>query len=242
MRKPVSRACDACRRRKIKCNGLQPCPACTSATLACTFRHEQRKGGNQGPRATVLNELRSTSSGSDVPNVLPTNSFSAPPADLVNVCIETYLHKLYPIVPFLNRELLENEAQSMHHSKESRMFVSAFCAYVATFGPASEGSFTAYDDDMGANLGQSLLDQSLSMLPGNRASFPTYRSVFISFFLYGAYAGLGMYRQGWFYLREATTLFMMCEKGPDDDLYSSAVVRRLFWILLISERFATSRA
>ena len=240
MRKPVSRACDACRRRKIKCNGLQPCPACSTASIQCTFRHEHRKGGNQGVRAVVLNELRrSTHSGSE-PSVSPLRErgpdFLTP--DFINACIEAYFAHLYPVVPFLTREALEHEAQA--EDTGAKVFIASFCAYVVTYGPASSRSLAAYESNTeGPTLGQYLLDQAISILPADRASSPSYRVVLTSFFLYGTYAGLGNYRQGWFYLREAATLFMICEKPTENDLYSPVIVRRLFWILLISERFVT---
>ena len=248
MRKPVSRACDACRRRKIKCTGCQPCPACSTSSLICTFRHEQRKGGNQGARATVLNALRNSAHSETSPNELssPTNGEAWRerrdtdflPSDLVNRCIEAYFHHLYPVVPFLTRDLLEHEANTLQTSQtvESRIFITAFCAYVVTFGPASSSSLAAYESNSSTTtLGQYLLDRTLSILPADRASSPSFQAVSISFFLYGAFAGLGNYRQGWFYLREAATLFMMCDRVADK-LYSAKVVRRLFWVLLISER------
>ncbi|OAA64573.1 Transcription factor [Niveomyces insectorum RCEF 264] len=33
----VTRACDRCKRRKIKCNGIQPCEFCSRAKASCTF-------------------------------------------------------------------------------------------------------------------------------------------------------------------------------------------------------------
>jgi len=59
-RKLVAQACDACRRREIRCNGLQSCASCRSAMpeLPCHFTVTPKRGGNRGARATVLNELR----------------------------------------------------------------------------------------------------------------------------------------------------------------------------------------
>nr|ACM07369.1 Pdr1p [Nakaseomyces glabratus] len=36
-RTKVGKACDSCRRRKIKCNGLKPCPSCTIYGCECTY-------------------------------------------------------------------------------------------------------------------------------------------------------------------------------------------------------------
>ncbi|KFX95023.1 hypothetical protein V490_04041, partial [Pseudogymnoascus sp. VKM F-3557] len=54
----VKRACDACHRRKVKCDGLSPCRNCSSAQLACTYNAIPQKKGPKGSRAKVISELR----------------------------------------------------------------------------------------------------------------------------------------------------------------------------------------
>src|SRR5690349_17215334 len=54
----VKRACDACHRRKVKCDGLSPCRNCSSAQLACTYNAIPQKKGQKGSRAKVISELR----------------------------------------------------------------------------------------------------------------------------------------------------------------------------------------
>lgn len=36
-RAKVTSACDACKRRKVKCTGTQPCDRCISSGVSCTF-------------------------------------------------------------------------------------------------------------------------------------------------------------------------------------------------------------
>ncbi|ORX89940.1 hypothetical protein BCR34DRAFT_502175 [Clohesyomyces aquaticus] len=245
---PLLSACNACRKRKVKCSHEEPCAPCVTAQISCEYAQDPRRGGNRGSRAVVLNELRRVQNqGSGVQN--PSSSSETGPGGIncetgcianvsVEKCIEAYLRKIQPTVPFLTRELLEKEARAQHSSPISRHFIVSFCAYVASFGCVFDGL------DVGANalvpptLAKVFLDAALRYHQPSRAAALTTRSVFISFFLYGAYAGVGNYRQGWYYLREATTLFLMCGKEDAQSPFTPAIRGQLFWILLVSERCA----
>ncbi|KAE8152755.1 fungal-specific transcription factor domain-containing protein [Aspergillus avenaceus] len=39
----INRACEACRGRKVKCNGTQPCVNCWQHSISCTYRIQTRK-------------------------------------------------------------------------------------------------------------------------------------------------------------------------------------------------------
>src|SRR5690349_15915940 len=56
----VSKACDACRRRKVRCSLGQPCLPCKEAGLQCTFLSTRQKRGRKGETANVLSEIRAT--------------------------------------------------------------------------------------------------------------------------------------------------------------------------------------
>ncbi|KAF2687420.1 hypothetical protein K458DRAFT_296041 [Lentithecium fluviatile CBS 122367] len=250
-RKTVSQACDACRRRKIKCNGLHPCPGCISANLSCTFDVPQKRGGNRGARATVLNELRAgqqqdedTSVGdSQTETTMSTHQgASQSPRDLaggleaitIDACIETYLRRIQPVVPLLTPDILREEASQTSMSLLSRQFIISFCAYVVTFSKILDDPLFPAAQTPEGDLGERLLEAALRIQNSERVTKPSRLSVYISFFLYGAHAGLGDYRQGWFYLREATTLFMIQKAGGE--WYEVTAYRCLFWVLVISER------
>lgn len=256
-RKTVSHACDACRRRKIKCNGLQPCPGCISANLTCSFKIPQKRGGNRGARATVLNELRGSQGLNGIEVQSNAESPASPDVSLgtpspyspstagmgmgletitIEACIGAYMSRIHPVVPFLTQEILRDEAHHTSDSLLSRQFIVAFCAYVVTFGKVLNESLLFSSQTSETELGNQLLNAALKIQVPERITITSRQSVFISFFLYGAYAGLGHYRQGWFYLREATTLFMMQRADDERAWYSRGVYGRLFWILVISER------
>lgn len=244
-RKVIPKACDACRRRKVKCNGQQPCSGCMSARLPCAYVSPRKQGGNRGARATVLNELRAghlqhtaavspTSASSESvhsPLTTPYNS----EASFIQACIDAYVYRIQPVVPILSRHALETEIQLAKTSLASRQFILAFCAYVANFGNALEDTSSGHLSSSRASLATQSLNNALLVQDPTRVTNPTPRSMLISFFLYGAYAGLGDYQQGWFYLREATTLFTML-KRQEVGWYDERIDSCTFWILLISER------
>ncbi|KAL2823542.1 fungal-specific transcription factor domain-containing protein [Aspergillus cavernicola] len=51
------KSCDACRRRKVKCDKSQPCSKCKTSLLKCTYEYITRPKGPQGPNACVLSAL-----------------------------------------------------------------------------------------------------------------------------------------------------------------------------------------
>lgn len=240
-RKVIPKACDACRRRKVRCNGQQPCSGCMSANLTCAYVSPRGQGGNRGVRATVLNELRASQvqqgaispASSDSADSSLITSYAAE-ASFVQGCVDAYLSRIRSVVPILTPQALETEVQLAKTSAQSLQFVLAFCAYVANFGNVLEEIQTGHRSGTCVDYGRQCLTNALRA-QAVRNSDSTPRSMLISFFLYGAHAGLGDYQQGWFYLREATTLFTMLKKDAvswyDERTHSS-----VFWILLISER------
>ncbi|KAH8696579.1 fungal-specific transcription factor domain-containing protein [Talaromyces proteolyticus] len=54
------RACDSCRRRKIRCNLEQPCAKCREIALVCQYNDIARRKGPKGLKAPILASLRLT--------------------------------------------------------------------------------------------------------------------------------------------------------------------------------------
>lgn len=75
----ISRACERCRRRKIRCNGAQPCTGCSRQPTACDYRtgHSRvRTRRNQQPSASARNGPRDPSP--DHPAPISTSEQPAP--------------------------------------------------------------------------------------------------------------------------------------------------------------------
>ena len=70
--KGVRRACDCCRKRKVRCDGLEPCGPCRRTALRCAYLQAPKKKGPKGLRsARVLHALREI----DESLTSPTGSF-----------------------------------------------------------------------------------------------------------------------------------------------------------------------
>ncbi|KAL1306400.1 hypothetical protein AAFC00_005107 [Neodothiora populina] len=55
----IRRACDCCRKRKVRCNGESPCGPCRKAAIRCCYLQPPKKKGPKGLRsAQVLRALR----------------------------------------------------------------------------------------------------------------------------------------------------------------------------------------
>ncbi|KAK0930895.1 hypothetical protein LTR29_016608 [Friedmanniomyces endolithicus] len=57
--KVLRRACDCCRKRKVRCDGAEPCGPCKKAAIRCAYLQPPKKKGPKGLRsARVLHALR----------------------------------------------------------------------------------------------------------------------------------------------------------------------------------------
>lgn len=52
----VGKACDTCRARKLKCDGLNPCLRCKNSSISCTYNYVEKKrsSGNGGKRQKTV--------------------------------------------------------------------------------------------------------------------------------------------------------------------------------------------
>ncbi|GIZ46106.1 hypothetical protein CKM354_000924500 [Cercospora kikuchii] len=58
-KQPLKRACDCCRKRKVRCDGQDPCTPCKKASIRCAYLAIPKKKGPKGLRsARVLHALR----------------------------------------------------------------------------------------------------------------------------------------------------------------------------------------
>jgi hypothetical protein len=82
--KRASKACDACKRRKVKCNGQERCQQCAHLGLRCIYS-PSGKQRSQGKRGHIISEFRKQTANVNAisPPLLPAiaaqvNKFSAP--------------------------------------------------------------------------------------------------------------------------------------------------------------------
>ncbi|KAI9771888.1 MAG: hypothetical protein M1840_001658 [Geoglossum simile] len=252
----AKRACDACHRRKVKCDGGLPCRNCSQASLGCTFNTVPQKKGPKGSRAKVISELRETQRQTQLALKL-NDRWPIPPSqaltpglltpEVIKGCMDFFFKHMYPNIPVLRREYLEQSLGCLETDGEAYCLVAAFCAFTIiqpglnVMGEAVVKTVepTTYPT---AISGAALLEEALRVRKiYDYVETPSQLTVTTSFFVFGCYFGLEKHNIAWFYLREATTFAQMLGM-EDENTYSeidpaeSLVRRRLFWLLFVTER------
>ncbi|PLB47370.1 putative C6 finger domain protein [Aspergillus steynii IBT 23096] len=242
MPRPLQPACDACRRRKVKCSTQRPCSPCRSVGLACRSSGIQRKKGRQGASANVLTELQRVEEGSpsfspQSPRPASAGEWTKTPGlvdpSFVRHCADYFFARMLGTVPILHPDAFQQQVNRMDKSGSSYCLVVAFCAFVL-IQTGYRSTQTCSSD-----LASTLLDEAtVARRHLDLFAIPIRQAIAVSFLLYGCHIGLGHQRHAYYFLREATTLYTAdVMDSPDvgsDDL--SSFSNQLFWLLLISER------
>ncbi|PHH82920.1 hypothetical protein CDD83_3145 [Cordyceps sp. RAO-2017] len=261
MTQAVKRACDACHRRKVKCDGINPCRNCSSAQLSCTYNAIPQKKGPKGSRAKVISELRETqrqtSLSAKVQNRM--NGIACPPtipslaptpglltSELVKECAHFFFENLYPQAPVLDRHQIEQQVLYMEQNRDAYCLMTSLCAYIMLQPGMSMPPGDPYNLDMvpGANIisSQLLLEETLRVRKGyDYLDSITLNALVTNLFLFGCYYGQEMHDKAWYYLREATTMVHLAGMNKEEyymqfDAAESARRRRLYWLFFVLER------
>ncbi|QPG93953.1 hypothetical protein C2857_003780 [Epichloe festucae Fl1] len=261
MTQAVKRACDACHRRKVKCDGINPCRNCSSAQLSCTYNAIPQKKGPKGSRAKVISELRETqrqtSLSAKVQNRM--NGIACPPigaslaptpglvtSELVKECAQFFFDNLYPQAPILDRRQIEQQVLYMEQNRDAYCLMTSLCAFVMLQPGMSMPTGDPYNLDMvpGANIvsSQLLLEECLRVRKGYEyLDTITLNALATNFFLFGCYSGQEMHDKAWYHLREATTMVHMAGMNKEEhymqfDAAEAARRRRLYWLIFSTER------
>ncbi|KAM5356610.1 hypothetical protein ACJ41O_003256 [Fusarium nematophilum] len=261
MTQAVKRACDACHRRKVKCDGINPCRNCSAAQLSCTYNAIPQKKGPKGSRAKVISELRETqrqtSLSAKVQNRI--NGITGPPtisslnptpgllaSDLVKDCVNFFFDNLYPQLPILDRRQIEPQMMYAEQHRDSYCLLTSLCAFIMLQPGMTMPANDPYNLDMnpGANLisSQLLLEECLRVRKGYDYQDSVNLNVLATnFFIFGCYYGLEMHDKAWYYLREASTMIHLAGMHKEEhymqlDTSEATRRRRLYWLLLVTER------
>jgi hypothetical protein len=117
----ISKACEPCRRRKIRCNGQQPCQLCQQTPAQCTYRAKARDRTSARQRAAALDNSNETNESA------PTRSqpLPSPPA------VRTPRDHNTPADP----EVYRGIKATHHHGPDSSECAQLF------YGPSSNFAF-----------------------------------------------------------------------------------------------------
>ncbi|KAK7426634.1 hypothetical protein QQZ08_006812 [Neonectria magnoliae] len=261
MTQAVKRACDACHRRKVKCDGINPCRNCSAAQLSCTYNAIPQKKGPKGSRAKVISELRETqrqtSLSAKVQNRIngiacsPGSSSMTPTpgllsTELVKDCVTFFFDNLYPQLPILDRRQVEQQMLYMEQNRDAYCLMTSLCAFIMIQPGMTMPANDPYNLDMnpGATLisSQLLLEEALRVRKGYEYQDSINLNVLATnFFIFGCYYGMELHEKAWYYLREATTMIHMAGMNKEEhymplDAAEATRRRRLFWLFLVIER------
>lgn len=260
MTQAVKRACDACHRRKVKCDGINPCRNCSSAQLSCTYNAIPQKKGPKGSRAKVISELRETqrqtSLSTKVQNRIngiacPSPISLAPTpglltSDLVKDCAGFFFENMYAQAPVLDRRQIDQQVLYMEQNRDAYCLMSSMCAFVMLQPGMTMPPGDLYNLDMvpGANIisSQLLLEEAIRVRKGHEyLDNITLNALVTNFFMFGCFYSQEMHDKAWYYLREATTMIQMAGMHKEEhymqfDAPEAARRRRIYWLFFVLER------
>lgn len=227
----------------------------------CSYNAIPQKKGPKGSRAKVISELRKSQEHSELAQVTAKQlqSFGSPPVsptyfrtpgllthEVIDACKRAFLTYLYPTMPILHEEQLNNVIADMGCSEEAYCLISSLSAFVLIQPGIVLKSCDSLNGQSGSstnvNLGVSLLDEALRIRKCyDYFETPTTSSVMTSFFLFGCFFGLNKHNTAWFHLREATASVQLLGMQDESNYLGGDIVetsnkRRLFWLLFITER------
>ncbi|KAK9470651.1 fungal-specific transcription factor domain-containing protein [Dipodascopsis tothii] len=81
-RRRVTRACDECRRKKIKCDGKQPCTHCTVYSYDCTYDQPSNRRRNPAPTYITQLETKLQQANAFIHALFPDTDIYAPTFDM----------------------------------------------------------------------------------------------------------------------------------------------------------------
>ena len=162
---------------------------------------------------------------------------------VIDVCAEFFLSELSSTVPIVTPDLIRQATAAAANDDEAYCLVCSFCAFVLlqTDELSRDQLVQAGIQQEPRVYGQTLLTEALSVRGHlDLLALPSLRTVFLTFFIYGCHSALGKHRQAWYFLREATTFYTTATMDLAEEDVDEAF-HRLFWLLLVSERFAPPR-
>lgn len=250
----TSRACDACKRRKVRCNGQSRCQQCTHVGLRCTYASTlpSRSRKRSLARGSVIAECKTLSfqptQGSQPEGTLasrvvsisiPASIVSHPNPSFFHEFLHEYERYVYPMSPVILASEVHEMISKMDDSRDAASFVYIFAAVTLNLTrgePVHEAPATR--ERMATLLTRSLEHRR----PLGFDAQPTIVSVMSSLFTEMCYVGLRRLDLGFFYLREAISLLYMLHAHSDEalaefDMPERARLQRAYWECFIHERF-----
>ncbi|EPS29203.1 hypothetical protein PDE_04152 [Penicillium oxalicum 114-2] len=250
----TTRACDPCKRRKVRCNGQSRCQQCTHLGLRCLYTSSATSTARKRKlmRGSVINECRTleylqngatksteTLASRVVAMSIPASIVSHPNPSFFHEFLYEYERYVFPMSPVIPAKEVEEMISRMDESRDAASFVYIFAAVTLNLTrgePVQEAPATR-------ERIATLLSRSLEYRrPFAFDAQPTVVSVMTSIFSEMCSVGLRRLDMGFFYLREAISLLYMLHAHSDEALLEFSLplrarLQRAYWECFIHERF-----
>jgi len=248
-------ACDACRRRKVRCNGEQKCQQCTHLGLDCRYprsdpssrsRSSTTRGHVVGSLKTERQhqtyELTPRPSAASVSRSLPSlvdklHMFGGDMAFFESL-IEDYEESVFSFIPIIPKAELLQCIREMGTNRQSCALAHALAAMTLSMRPPQDGYETVRSQVI--RFATRALEIRGPIMPHQELNM---RNAVVCIAVSACLLGNNTdHDVAFFYLREAVTCIQIL--GTEDrqgmhPLSQSRLQRqRLYWLLFVHERFA----
>jgi len=162
------------------------------------------------------------------------------PDPFLDFCISRFFDRLYPTIPILTAGYI-TRIRTINYSPDDALqppsLLLGMCAQVLLQTEEPEDlSRLGVMSQRGLQYGHILLEKAASLWQSLPRNAPvTIELCLFTFFLYACEAVLSHHSRAFRYLRDTATLFLLYHDDGADET-EKLVSRRLFWVLLISER------
>lgn len=238
-------ACNACKRRKVRCNGLVPCQQCQHHSIQCIYlaapvaaRGRSRLGAAQ--RGTVITESKRQKTMDPIPTSPPRPASARPSTYDANFFLDLvpeYLKRVYPVTPILGMAEVYHNIDIMGSDDDAAALTYA-CAGVTLLlmqndKPWAPGCYAQASE---------MIDLSINHhKPLRLDSRPTLTRILSRVFLEMCLLMLHKNELAFFYLHEAISLMLMRGLGnflssEVENSQERARRERIYWVCFIHER------
>lgn len=241
MTSKISRACDGCRLRKVKCNGLQPCQQCNHLDLSCRFSLAKERDQRKTVRGRLVAQLKSGQ-----PQEQQQQQQVPYSDDFFFGLLSDYETVVYPVNPVITRAEMAESIKQMHTDSTHESLVYAFAGVTINL---TQATWRDVDGDIAARI-RDMMDRSFTAR--SRAGDDTMQIIDVSVhrimtcvFLEICLMAFNRYDRAFLMLREAISMIQMMEtennKREAKPISDAELARRqrLYWELFIHERFLT---
>ncbi|OBT69533.1 hypothetical protein VE03_01233 [Pseudogymnoascus sp. 23342-1-I1] len=257
------RACDACRRRKVRCNGQQRCQQCNHLNLVCVYSANTKglSRKNAAQRGTIIDSCRTNATGTPTPTGTVTSSTSSSSLSLGSIApihqpystihihpdpsfftslLPEYMSSVYPVNPVITESEVRHCIERIGSDRDGTSFLYAYAAVTINLSRIDTVQFAP---DIREQIGD-LLTKSFEhrdQLGLNER--PTLLRVMSSLFIEICLMGLHKKDLAFTYLRETISLLYMLEVDKPEVMSSlppheRGRIERAFWECFIHERFS----